>query len=85
MNNAAELFVKSLNSGEKFSFFTNDRKKAKALKDFMKKNGIDYEPSSCGAGIYFAINATKEEEGAVNDFLDTLFEEDAGDEEDEVP
>ena len=85
MNTAAELFEKSLKDEDSLSFFTNDKRVAESLKTFLKENGIDYEPSECGKGIYFSVKATEEQENAVNDFLDKLFEEDMGDKEDEVP
>lgn len=55
-----------------FSFYTENAKKALALKKMLKTNNIWYEPSECGDGIYFSIRCTKEQRIMVDDFLDRL-------------
>lgn len=54
----------------KFSFFTKDSGLADTLKRYMKENLIQYEPSACYDGIYFAIRCLRE----TADELDTVID-----------
>ena len=55
-----------------FSFYTENAKKALALKRKLKSNGILYEPSECGDGIYFSIICTEAQKVMLDDFLDRM-------------
>ena len=45
---------------------------AEKLKEFLKLNGIYFEPSSCYNLIHFEIEANEKEIKKVGDFLETL-------------
>lgn len=58
------------NQYKSFSFYTENGVKAVALKRFLKKNKIWYEPSECGNGVYFSIKCTEEQRHIIDEFLD---------------
>lgn len=46
---------------------------ATKFKEWLKKNGINYEPSSYGECIYFSIRATEYKACAINTELERLY------------
>ena len=49
-----------------------DKKTAEALKVFLKKESIYFEPSACYNLVHFEILASEAEAKKINNFLDTL-------------
>ena len=46
---------------------------ATKFKEWLKKNYINYEPSSYGDGIYFNIRATQQQAETMNDIIKRLY------------
>ena len=61
-----------MNANKKFYSAELDAKTAEALKTFLKKESIYFEPSACYNLIHFEILASEAELEKVNNFLDTL-------------
>lgn len=49
-----------------------DKINAEYLKEYLKINNINFEPSAYGNEIYFSITCTEEEAEAINNYIDEL-------------
>lgn len=50
-----------------------NKQEADQFKTWLKVNGINFEPSAYGDGIYFNITATEEEAQTINKQIETLY------------
>lgn len=84
MNQAAESFSNALNYGDSsLSILSNEAKKCETLLSFLEENGIKFKRVDSGNSAHFIIDATEDQKGALEAFVDDLFDFDDDDDDDE--
>lgn len=81
MNEAVEAFSNALNYGDSsLSILSNQSEKCDALLAFLERNNIKFQRVPSGKMTHFIIDPTEEQEGALDAFVDDLFDFDDDDE-----